>query len=60
MKKEKDTILKGLVDKLKQSKEKTSTPVNLEAMVNSGRVRLKKNKLRKVEDKSQQRKKRND
>lgn len=53
----KNTILKGLVDKQKLIKTKNVSTVNLEALVNSGRVRIKKDELIEVLDNSKNRKK---
>lgn len=57
MNEKKNSFLKGLVDKQKAIKNKKASPVNLEALVNSGRVRIKKESLEKIADKSQERKK---
>ena len=53
----KNTVLKGLVDKQKLIKTKNASTVNLEALVNSGRVRIKKDELIEVLDNSKNRKK---
>jgi hypothetical protein len=55
----KSSLLKELIDKQKATKNKKVIPVNLEALVNSGRVRIGKEALEKVADKSQLRKKNN-
>tara|TARA_B100000809_G_scaffold264657_1_gene321078 strand:- start:6363 stop:6545 length:183 start_codon:yes stop_codon:yes gene_type:complete len=57
MTKKKISVLKGLVDKQKSIDNKDAIPVNLEALVNSGRIRIGKDKLENIPDKSQQRKK---
>ena len=59
MAKKSSGLLKGLIDKQKRVKKKEVGSVNLEALVNSGRIRIGKTSLEQVKDKSEQRKKEN-
>ena len=49
--------ISNFVQKQKTEKNTQANPINLEALVNSGRVRIKDASLQKIEDKSQKRKK---
>lgn len=51
-----NNLLKGLIDKQREKKNKNTVSVNLEALVNSGRVRIAKDKLEEISDKSKERK----
>jgi len=43
------TLFKKILEKQKEKSHKDAKPVNLEALVNSGRVRISKDELKKVE-----------
>jgi hypothetical protein len=50
------SILKKIVDKQKKENHSKAKPINLEALINSGRVRVHNNKLSKINDQSSKRK----
>ncbi|WP_193316018.1 hypothetical protein [Flavicella marina] len=49
-------FLKKIIDQQKGKDQTKAKPINLEAMVNSGRVRISKSKISRVEDQSKKRK----
>jgi hypothetical protein len=50
------TLLKKIIQKQKLKNHKDAMPINLEALVNSGRVRIENKVLKKIEDRSRKRK----
>jgi hypothetical protein len=50
------TLFKKIIDKQKTLNHDKAKPINLEALVNSGRVRVADDKLKKIEDQSRIRK----
>ena len=50
------TLLKKIIQKQKLKNHKDAKPINLEALVNSGRVRIENKVLKKIEDRSRKRK----
>jgi hypothetical protein len=51
------TLFKKIIQKQKLKDHKNAKPINLEALVNSGRVRVENEELKKIQDKSSERKK---
>jgi len=49
------TLFKKIIQKQKAKDHQNAKPVNLEALVNSGRVRIEKEQLKEIEDKSKKR-----
>lgn len=49
------TLFKKILEKQKELDHKNAKPVNLEALVNSGRVRISNDKLKNIKDQSKKR-----
>ena len=50
------TLFKKIIEKQKMLNHDTAKPINLEALVNSGRVRVSEDQLKEVPDQSEKRK----
>lgn len=50
------TLFKKILEKQKSLNHSKAKPINLEALVNSGRVRVSDDKLKTIEDQSKKRK----